>query len=290
VSMVLVRRWTRADINYVLESITREDWGQSRRDVERCWQLEPAGCFLAEVSGRSIGHVFSVSYGKAGWIGFLIVNPESRGKGVGEALMRRAIDYLSKEGVETVRLEAAERAVPLYRRLGFTEEFDSLRFSRQTGRKEIEKLSSSEFEASPVAEADLKDLAAFDSEYFGVNRLKVLRSLCVDEPQHCFFARESGEIVGYVFGRGALSGFWLGPWVCHNARVAEGLFRVCIGAVEKDDIQVRLGMPVLNADGVGLMKKLGFQLVGRSVRMVRGKPDYRGNIAGVYGIGGPEKG
>jgi GNAT superfamily N-acetyltransferase len=289
--MVLVRRWARADIDYVLDSITGEDWGQSRRDVERCWQLEPDGCFLAEVSGRPIGHVFSVSYGKAGWIGFLIVNPESRGRGVGEALMRRAIDYLSRRGVEAVRLEAAERAVPLYRRLGFTGEFDSLRFSRQIGRKERETLSrSSEFEASPVAEADLKDLAAFDSEYFGVNRLKVLKGLCADEPKHCFFARKSGEIVGYVFGRNALFDFWLGPWVCRDARVAEGLFRVCIGAVEKDEIQVRLGMPVLNGDGVGLMKKLEFQLVGRSVRMVWGKPDYKGNIAGVYGIGGPEKG
>lgn len=289
--MVFIRRWTRTDIGYVSESITREGWGYSRRDVERCWHLEPEGCFVAEVGGKSVGHVFSVSYDEAGWIGLLIVNPESRGSGVGEALMRNAIGYLQRKGVETVRLEAVERAVPLYRRLGFAEEFDSLRFSRQTGRSERETLDrGDEFEVSPVAELDLEDLAVFDSEYFGVNRLMVLRSLYADEPQHCFVAREGGKPVGYIFARKTLTGYWLGPWVCRNARVAESLICACIRAIAKEETELRLGMPILNADGVSLVKKLGFQIVGKSVRMVWGKLGRMGDIAGIYGIGGPEKG
>jgi hypothetical protein len=33
---------------------------------------------MAEVQSKRVGHVFTVGYGKAGWIGLLIVNPENR--------------------------------------------------------------------------------------------------------------------------------------------------------------------------------------------------------------------
>ena len=133
---VSVRAWTESDVECVFQSVARERWGHSRRDVERCWCLEPHGCFVAELESEPVGHVSTICYGKLGWIGLLIVNPEKRGRGIGTTLMQKAVDYLKQAGAETLKLEAEETAVPLYRSLGFKEEFDSLRFIGRPNRLE----------------------------------------------------------------------------------------------------------------------------------------------------------
>jgi len=98
-------------------------------------EYEPGSCFIAEVGGKPAGHVFSVSYGKLGWIGYVIVDVGHRGRGIGTMLMKKAMDYLLSRRVETIKLEAAPEIADFYRRLGFVEEYDSLRFvgrSRKT--------------------------------------------------------------------------------------------------------------------------------------------------------------
>jgi len=286
--LVVVRIWTQADIDYVTESVAREGWGFSRRDMERCWRYEPNGCFIAEVDGEPVGHVFSISYGKLGWIGLLIVDPEARGRGVGEVLMQAAVDYLQRVGVETIRLEAVERAVPLYRRLGFREEFDSLRFCRQLEREESREAGLEN--VFRMQESDVEKVAKFDSRYFGANRLRVLQSLYRSQPENCFVARDKRRLLGYILGRRIFNVHRIGPWVCANFSVAEGLLNVFMEAVGGDETELRVGMPVVNRDGLALMEKMGFRLMGKSVRMVLGKRGRGGVVTGVYGIGGPEKG
>ncbi|MGE3074546.1 MAG: GNAT family N-acetyltransferase [Dehalococcoidia bacterium] len=58
-----------------------------------------------------------------GWITQMGVRPEWRGKGLGEALLVRALQLFAAEGIETARLEVATnnpQARALYERLGFT--------------------------------------------------------------------------------------------------------------------------------------------------------------------------
>jgi hypothetical protein len=83
--------------------------------------------------------------------------------------------------------------------------------------------------------------------------------------------------------------YWIGPWVCEDSEVAQELLQTCIDAIT-EDTESRLGMPVLNSDGIRLMQKLDFQLRSRSLRMFLGKRKRLGDISGIYGIGGAEKG
>jgi len=286
--MVSIRPLTQADINYVAESVKREEWGHLRRDIERCWKYEPSGCFIAEAQNKPTGHVFSVRLGKTGWVALLIVNPKMRGKGAGTVLMQTVIDYLHKAGAETIRLEAVEKTVPLYKRLGFREEFDSLRFRRQ--RKPKEKPKPREENIFPMQREDIKNTAKFDAQSFGTNRLRVLQSLYEDEPQQCFVAKEKQKTWGYIMSRKIQDAHWIGPWVSKNPKTAEKLLSACLDAIRGEETELRLGMPVLNKEGTRLMEKFEFQLVGKSIRMVWGKHKHKGDIHGVYGIAGPEKG
>jgi len=289
--MFSIRLWTERDIDYVAESVRLEGWGHTRRDVERCWLYEPKGCFMAEAQGRRVGHAFSIRYGRAGWIGLLIVDPEERGRGAGTMLMQSAISYLQESGTETIRLEAVERAVPLYGRLGFKEEFDSLRFKKKVYQKSklrhVEK-GEARGRTRRVQKGDLEAVAGFDRRYFGSGRLRVLRSLHEDYPQLCFVSERS-RLLGYIMARKTQEAHWIGPWISGDSETAESLLHVCVEAME-GETELRLGMPAPSGDGVSLVRELGFELTRKSVRMVLGKRHHSVNTVGVYGIGGPEKG
>lgn len=287
--MITIRLLKFKDISFVTESTRQEKWGHLPKDVRRCVELEPKGCFIAQQDGRRVGHVFSISYGAVGWIGLLIVRQSCRGQGIGTALMRAAMNYLRSLGVETIRLEAVPEAIALYQRLGFRSEFNSLRFykewkpreTRQKGR--VEKIHQ-------IKKVELKELAKFDAECFGASRLKVLRSLYTDFPQHCLIAR-GATIIGYIMGRKTEMGYWLGPWVCadKHLEVARELIVSFMTAL-KANLKLKVGVPAPNRSGVQLLEELGFNLTSKSIRMFWGKRGHSGNVKENFAIGGLEKG
>jgi ribosomal protein S18 acetylase RimI-like enzyme len=268
--------------------VQRESWGHTGRDVERCWNLEPDGCFIAESKNKPIGHIFSVLFGEVGWIGLLIVNPEKRGMGAGAALMEAAINYLENRGARTIKLEAVENAAPLYRRLGFIDAFDSLRLRGMP--EQNENQSRMDETVSMMHENDVPEIAEFDAQYFGANRLSVLKSLHSDFPKYCFAAKENQRVKGYIMARKTLDEFWIGPWICVDSKIAEFLFSTLSESMRKESRYLRLGLPVLNTDARKLVEELGFQFVGKSIHMIRGERKNQGDVTRIYGIGGPEKG
>jgi ribosomal protein S18 acetylase RimI-like enzyme len=268
--------------------VQREGWGHTRRDVERCWSLEPKGCFIAESDNKPVGHIFSVLFGEIGWIGLLIVNPEKRGKGIGAALVEAAINYPEENGAKTIKLEAVEEAAPLYRRLGFVDMFDSLRFRGMLPLNEKQPRRTKT--VSLIHENDIPEIAEFDAQYFGANRLPILRSLHSDFSQCCFAAKENRRINGYIMARKTLDELWLGPWVCVDSQVAGFLCGTLFESMLKEATYLRLGFPALNTNARKLVEKLGFHLAGKSIHMTRGERKNQGDVKHIYGIGGPEKG
>lgn len=182
----------RNDIESIYALFRIEHWNFSQGMIKRLFSYEPNGCFVAQINEKHVGHVFSVSYGKVGWIGGLIVNPERRRKSLGTILMRQAMSYLRDLGVETIKLEAVPEIANLYRKLGFVEEFDSLRFMRINK----EENQSSALSPEPLGKDEIAEIVAFDSKYFGADRTRVLRRLLEDSPELCFASRVNSKIVG----------------------------------------------------------------------------------------------
>lgn len=88
------------------------------------------GCALvADAKGVVIGMAFlSIKRQEAGfvygWISNLVVDPGFRGRGVGEALVREALDYFRRSHVRNVRVtvKASSTGAPrLFVKLGFEE-------------------------------------------------------------------------------------------------------------------------------------------------------------------------
>ncbi len=129
-SAPLIRSLQPADVDYLHGLVAEQGWGVTWEELARLVSYEPQGCFVADYDDIPAGVVTSTSYGALGWIGFLIVKPHARGRGIGEQLMRAAMRHLHSTGVEAIRLDATEAGEPLYRKLGFVAEERSLRFRR----------------------------------------------------------------------------------------------------------------------------------------------------------------
>ena len=128
-----IRLFTAGDIDYALAQASREKWTTSRAWLAGLFEHEPAGCFIAEIGRHPAGMVTSTCHRETAWIGYLIVEPQHRGRGIGRALMKHTLQYLDGRGFRTVRLDADPPGVNLYRSLGFTAEGESRRFRLQAG-------------------------------------------------------------------------------------------------------------------------------------------------------------
>ena len=86
----------------------------------------PEGIFVYESEGEVVGYVTARPNRETriGWIPNLSVLPGHQGRGIGKALIGKAVDYLRQEGMRFVRIETIEQnetATSLYPKLGFQE-------------------------------------------------------------------------------------------------------------------------------------------------------------------------
>lgn len=275
------------DIEFVYTSCKNESWNYSRKRIERVHHYEPKGCFVATVNKKRVGHVFSINYRKVGWIGLLIVNREHRRIGIGTLLVRRAIDYLQNLGVETVKLEAVPEIAGLYRKLGFIDEFDSLRF-KKVNKKDNQSTNPN---IKPLKENQITETAEFDSRHFGANRTRVLHQLFEDNPELCFISHRNSQIVGYIMCYKTETGYRIGPWICnpHHPQIAKGLILKCMQAIQTNE-KLYVGVPAVNNASVKILQDLDFGLYCKSMRMYLGKKPANEHVEFIFSISGPENG
>jgi ribosomal protein S18 acetylase RimI-like enzyme len=164
--MIRISIMTGADIAFALEMTDIEKWGYLQDDFRRLICFEPGGCFVAWKGDRRVGMITTTSYDDYAFLGCLIVPEEQRGQGIGESLMKHAVNYLQNRGVKTIELDGVFAAAPLYRRLGFRDKYLSLRFKRSAG-KEAGDVPA----RSPIS---VDEIIAFDRRMTGLNRERVI--------------------------------------------------------------------------------------------------------------------
>lgn len=283
---IVYRQLQKEDIGFAYEMIKTELWNDRVEDLMRTLEYEPKGCFLAESDGTPAGHIFSVSYGKLGWIGLLIVDKAYRRMGIGRALMLKAQHYLLSQGVKTIRLEAVPEISKLYREIGFVDEYDSLRFKGTPSHV----LSAENRSVTSMSEKTIEEVAEFDAGYFGAKRTKVLIKLYQSYPELCFVSRKESQISGYIMCRKAENGYKVGPWICipKEEETAKYLLMACLEKLGREDT-VYVGVPAPNQSAANVLRHFEFLQYSKTIRMRFGK-SLREHVDGVFAIGGPMKG
>jgi [ribosomal protein S18]-alanine N-acetyltransferase len=106
-----------------VEKASFPDRPYSKLDFVYCMSVAREGFIVACKDGPVIGYVIATGQGEVGSIQSIAVSPRYRERGVGEALMRSAIDHLAGRFERVCLLVDAknEKAIRLYRELSFGE-------------------------------------------------------------------------------------------------------------------------------------------------------------------------
>lgn len=264
---------TTDDLGFAAAQTAREGWASGSDDFAISLEHEPEGCFVAREEGRRIGMVTTTRHGESGWIANLIVVPEARSRGVGRELMERGLAYLEAAGVATVRLDGDPPGIPLYRSLGFVDEWESLRF-RWEGRE-----APASTAVQRITAADVDRLLAFDAPRFGDERRKWLR-LFLATGCRGFLVERHGEVAGYVMAVRTDIALRIGPCVAVDAEAARALVAA---ALESDEVAT-VGLPEANHEARALYEDLGFRQTASSLRMVRGPIAASGDLNQIFAI------
>ncbi len=278
-----VRRLGERDIDAAIALTDLESWGYAAADFRRLVALSPQGCFAAEREGRVVGVLTTTTYDGLAFLGAVIVRPDLRGQGFGRQMMEAALEHLRESGVRTVRLNAYLHAVPFYEDLGFHAEYEVIRWhgSARPG---------TATGVRPVRSADLPALARFDAAFFGADRKPLLARLAEEFPDAFLVAERGGQIRGYVVGNPGDESCEIGPWVAEPlaSEVAPHLFRGLVTASGMPS--VAFSGPSRNDELLAFVRGGRYEEVFRTLRMRWGADDFSGNPAGIWALGGLEKG
>src|SRR4051812_35347541 len=109
--------------------LTRDaGWNQDKEDWQRFLTLGADACFVAERDGEVLGTTVTCMFGSVAWIAMVIVASKHRGNGIGGALTRHAVEFLDAAGALTIRLDATPLGQPIYEKLGFTSQYEIVRY------------------------------------------------------------------------------------------------------------------------------------------------------------------
>ena len=97
-------------------------WNDPRKDIERKLAVRPDLFLVGMIENDLVASVMAGYEGHRGWINYLAVCPQHRGKGFGRAIMQAAERRLSESGCPKINLQVRgdnRQAIEFYQRIGF---------------------------------------------------------------------------------------------------------------------------------------------------------------------------
>jgi GNAT superfamily N-acetyltransferase len=276
-----LRVMTAADIPAGMRLKEIAGWNQTQGDWERFLRASPEGCFVAEVEGRVLGTAATIVYeSRFAWIGMVLVDPVTRGQGIGTELLRETIGYLDACRIPCMKLDATPQGKPIYEKLGFVSEYEVERWVLRRS-----PLSGAVAEPGP---GELEEVFALDREIFGADRSDLLRSVALEAPAFAMQERSQGRLSGYAFGRQGSRADHLGPWVTLDEASARSLLGEFLRRSRQQMVFVDGMKP--SPWAIELLGENGFAYARPLTRMYRGRNDFPGRPELQGAILGPEFG
>lgn len=264
---LVIRAMTRAELDTLVDWAADEGWNPGLHDAAIFWATDPDGFIAAELAGELIGGGSIVSYeGRFGFMGFFIIRPEHRSRGLGRRLWfhRRNLLVSRLVAPATIGMDGVFDMQPFYAQGGFAFSHRDLRFEG-TG-----------VAAPPAAyltdlrEIPLAALLRYDASHFPAPRAPFLEAWIAQPGSRALAAVIDGALRGYGVIRPCRHGFKIGPLFAQDPDIADALYRglgdLAPGA------PVFLDAPENNPQAVALARRHGLREVFGCARMYYGPP------------------
>jgi len=274
-------------------------WNQLAADWELFLHLSPRGCRAAVQDGEVVGTVTTVNYeNRFAWVGMVLVDPETRGQGVGTRLLQEALSIL--RGLPSIRLDATPQGRPVYQRLGFEDEYELCRMQlaetiaaglpRSSAANSPSSLSQSEVRSiRPMRAEDLVTVAEADRCIFGADRLEVLHWALEQSPEYAWIATGPAGLEGYCLGRHGFNFDQIGPIHSQRELVSQRLVTASLSSV-KPGTRVIVDPLLHSLTWLDWLRQAGFVHQRPFTRMALGENRHPGIPGEMWTMFGPEFG
>lgn len=274
---LLIRRLERDELAFPVIMAAAEGWNPGLADADPFWAADPQGWWGGVVGGELVSCISTVAYDTDtgpgfGFVGFYIVRPDLRGRGLGRRTWDAAMPHL--EG-RLVGLDGVMEQVPTYERSGFAPAYVSRR-NRCTGG------GAAPPGLTPLADVPFGDVSALDASCFPARREAFLQAWLA-MPGATGLARVAdGELRGFGVLRPCRQGCKIGPLLALEAATAELLLDGLLAAAPQGE-PVFLDTPGRNPAALALADERGMDTVFETMRMYRG-PEPSLPLERLYGV------
>ena len=280
-----IRPLIKDDLSQALALSSSEGWNQTEKDWRLLIENPLNTCIAADYEDRIIGTATVLNHnGKVAWIGMVIVDKAFRGQGIGKLLMTTIIEKL--RNFESLKLDATPAGLPLYRKLGFAEEYmiDRMLNLSVSGAE----VSNRDKMPEIIRKSDFPGIVKADESVFGTSRYYLLDKIITDYPEKALKLGNNKILDGYILGRNGLKYNYMGPVVATSEDSARILIAASLGKLK--DQPVILDIPQDKKDLINWLESLGFQKQRHFTRMFLKSNYHKGIAQNYYLISGPEYG
>jgi GNAT superfamily N-acetyltransferase len=280
--MAGIRLMTGDDLAAGMRLKSQAGWNQVEADWQRFLAMQPDGCFVAECDGAVVGTTVACVFDNVAWLAMVLVETAHRGRGIGTALVRHALEFIDRLGVRSVRLDATALGRPVYEKLGFAAQYELARYEgvlppeTSTGESQVEAACPEEYER----------ICALDRAIAGADRRTFLMRLFEESPDDVRVMKRRENIHGYVAVRRGSGAVQVGPCI---AEPDAGAVLLRDAARRYGGTRVFVDVPLGNETAVACANALTLTESRRFVRMCRG-PATGEDVSRLWASSGPELG
>jgi GNAT superfamily N-acetyltransferase len=226
-----VRNMNRSEVDELVDWAAREDWNPGLHDADLFWATDPAAFIAADLDGELIAGGAITSYnGEFGFMGFFIVRPEFRGRGLGNTLWHARRDRLLarlRPGA-SIGLDGVFAMQDYYARGGFVFAHRDLRFRADIPEHPLTTPADDE-DIVPLTAVPFDQVLDYDRTCFPASRSTFLEGWISQPDALALGCRRDGKLGGYGVVRSCREGCKIGPLFADDVRAAEALYTQLAG-------------------------------------------------------------
>ena len=283
--MINVRELKESELEFAKSLTDAEEWGNSIEDWQRLLRISIP--LVAHEGKELLGVTTAFDYGDLGMIGNVVVSSKSRGKGVGQVLLKEAMKRL--ESCKSVRVHSKMDVVSFYKDLGFIAEGMSTIFRLDADMKSFQPFVIDSDANIVSAEGYWDEILAMDKRQFGADRSKLLKEFNDYLPQCSFVALgDDGSVKGFIMAKGEDDWYEIGPWIVEpGCKNWQGLLQATVQAIP-DNCNVEIFVPAPNFRVMSLLDSMSYNAQSYCMSMYYGE-DWP-NEENICARGGGDKG
>jgi GNAT superfamily N-acetyltransferase len=254
-----------------------EGWNPGHDDAACFATVDPQGFLIGDLDGQPAATISCVNYDEAfAFLGFYIVRPELRGRGLGLRIWNAAVAHA---GARTIGLDGVVAQQANYRKSGFQLAYPNIRYGGLVAPGTMARDPAAGIVA--LTDVAFADVAADDATVFPAPRAAFLRAW-MDAAGHtgrALVRDDSLRAWGVI--RPCRTGHKIGPLVASDRAAAEAVFAALVDAAGGGE--VFLDAPSVNRDAVALALEHGLAPVFETARMYTG-PIRPVRLERVFGV------